>query len=135
MSISDADKLAIIEGLYAATGAGDFKKAEEFLTDDFFVTEADTLPYAGVYRGKTALQELFTKVMSMMDVERLEIAEHTVGGDYGITILQLVFVDKNLAPAPLTELYRFRDSKVCEIRPYYFDTNLVIAACKAKGSI
>ena len=34
-------------------------------TDDFFVTEADPLPFAGVYRGKGALRELFTTVMGM----------------------------------------------------------------------
>lgn len=135
MSISDAEKLAVIEGLYAASGAGDFAKAEEYFTDDFFITEADSLPYAGVYRGKGALRELFTKVMSMMDVERLDIVQHTVGGDYGITILSMIFADKSLAPAPLLELYRFRGDKVCEIRPYYFEPQMIVAACKAKGSI
>lgn len=135
MSLSDAEKLALVEGLYAATGVGDFDKAEEFLTDDFFITEAESLPYAGIYKGRTALRDLFTKVMSMMDVAELDVAQHTVGGDYAITILSMKFADPSLAPAPLCELYRFRGDKVCEIRPYYFDPAPIIAACKAKGSI
>ncbi len=134
MSIPQSEMLAIIEKLYAATGVGDFDTAEQFLTDDFFITEADTLPFAGVYRGKTALRELFTKVMGMMDVAGLEITQHVTGGDYAVTILQFSFQDPALAPAPLCELYRFRGDKVCEIKPYYFDTAPIIAACKAKAA-
>jgi ketosteroid isomerase-like protein len=132
MTITQAEMLTIIEGLYAATGVGDFDKAEEYLTDDFFITEADPLPFAGVYRGKTALRDLYTKVMGMMDVAGLEITQHTTGGDYAVTILQFSFADPVLAPAPLCELYHFRDGKVCEIKPYYFDPAPILAACAAK---
>jgi SnoaL-like domain len=136
MSTSHAEKRAIIEALYAATGVGDFDTAETYLTDDFFITEAAGLPYAGVYRGKTALRELYTKVLGMMDVAGLEIAAHCTaeGEDYACTILQFSFTDPTLAPAPLAEMYRFRDGKVCEIKPYYFELAPIIAACKAKGS-
>jgi len=133
MSLSDAEKLAIVEALYAATGVGDFDKAEEYLTDDFFITEAPLIPFAGVYRGKRALRDLYTQVMGLMDVAGLEITQHVVGGDFAVTILQFTFQDPALKPAPLCEMYRFRDGKVCEIRPYYFDPEPIIAACKAKA--
>jgi len=133
MSLTDAEKLAIIENLYASTGVGDFDKAEEYLTDDFFITEAEPLPFAGVYKGKTALRELYTKVMGMMDVAGLEITQHCTGGDHAVTILQFSFADPALAPAPLCEMYHFRDGKVCEIKPYYFDPAPILAACAAKA--
>lgn len=126
--------LQLIDNLYAATGVGDFDKAEEYLTDDFFITEADMLPFAGVYRGRTALRELFTKVMGMMDVSGLNVVQTTCGGDYAVTILSFEFVDPSLAPAHLCELFRFRDGKVCEIRPYYFDPTSILAACNAKAA-
>lgn len=136
MSSTHAEKQALIEALYAATGTGDFDTAETLLTDDFFVTEAEGLPYAGVYKGKTALRELYTKVMQMMDVAGLEITAHcTTDGDYACTLLQFSFADPKLAPAPLAEMYRFRDGKVCEIKPFYFDPAPIVAACKAKGSV
>ena len=133
MTMSHEQVLQLVDDLYAATGVGDFDKAEEYLTDDFFITEADTLPFAGVYRGRTALRELFTKVMGMMDVSGLNRVQTTSGGDYAVTILSFEFVDPKLAPAHLCELFRFRDGKVCEIRPYYFDPATVIAACNAKA--
>jgi ketosteroid isomerase-like protein len=132
MTMTREEVLQLVDDLYAATGVGDFDKAEEYLTDDFFITEADTLPFAGVYRGRTALRDLFTKVMGMMDVSGLSRVETTSGGDYAVTILSFEFVDPNLAPAHLCELFRFRDGKVCEIRPYYFDPATVVAACEAK---
>lgn len=125
--------LRLVDELYAATGVGDFDKAEEYLTDDFFITEADTLPFAGVYKGKTALRELYGKVMGMMDVSGLSRIQTTSGGDYAVTILSFEFVDPTLAPAHLCELFRFRDGKVCEIRPYYYDPAPIVAACKAKS--
>lgn len=127
--------LKYVEELYTVSGTGNWDRAAEMLTDDFFVTEADSLPFAGVFRGKNALRELFTKVMSMMDVAGLDIVESTAGKDHVVTILSFRFADASLAPAHLCELYRFRDGKVCEIRPYYFDPAPIIAACEAKKAL
>ncbi|BEV01422.1 nuclear transport factor 2 family protein [Novosphingobium olei] len=120
--------------LYAASGAGDWDKVATMLTDDFFVSEADTLPMKGVYRGKNALRELFTTVMGMMDVAGLEIVETCAGKDHAVTILSFQFADPSLAPAELCELFRFRDGKVCEIKPYYYDPAPIVAACAAKAA-
>jgi ketosteroid isomerase-like protein len=133
--LTAAEKLAIVEALYAATGSGDFARAETFLTDDFFVTEADSLPMAGVYRGKTALQDLYTKVMGMMDVAGLEIHETTVGDAFAVTLVDFVFADPKLARAEVAEMFRFRDGKICEIRPFYFDPAPILAACAAKAAL
>lgn len=121
-----------VDDLYAATGAGDWDRAAFMLTDDFFVTEADCLPMAGVYRGKDALRELYTKVMGMVDVAALERVQTTVGGDYAVTILSFRFVDPSLPPAELCEMFRFRDGKCCEIKPFYFDPGQIKAAVAAK---
>jgi ketosteroid isomerase-like protein len=132
MAMTHEQILQLVDDLYAATGVGDFDKAEEMLHDDLVITEADNLPMAGVYKGKTALRQLYIKVMGMMDVAALNRVQTTTGGDYAVTILSFEFQDKNLPPAHLCELFRFRDGKVCEIVPYYFDAAPVVAACKAK---
>jgi ketosteroid isomerase-like protein len=78
MNLSHEQILELVDDLYAATGVGDFDKAEGYLTDDFFITEADSLPFAGVYRGRTALRELYSKVMGMMDVAALNRVQTTM---------------------------------------------------------
>ena len=65
-----AERLAQVNRLYELTGSADWAAVEEQLTDDFFATEADHLPFAGTYSGKGGLRALFEKVMSMCDVNR-----------------------------------------------------------------
>jgi ketosteroid isomerase-like protein len=123
---------ALVDKLYAATGVGDFDLAETMLADDLIITEADTLPMAGVYRGKTALRELYIKVMGLMDVAGLERGPTMAAADQAVSVVRFTFQDPSLAPAELCEWFRFRDGKVCEIKPYYFDAAPIVAACRAK---
>lgn len=127
------EKVALVDALYAATGVGDFDAAANMLTDDFIVSEADSLPMMGVYKGRNALRELYSKVMGMMDVAGLERGETATGSDFAVCRVTFQFQDPALQPAELLELFRFRDGKVCEIKPYYFDPAPIVAACKAKA--
>jgi ketosteroid isomerase-like protein len=130
--MTSEEMLKLVDDLYAATGVGDFDRAEQMLTDDLLITEADGLPMGGTYRGRRALRELYTKVMGLMDVAGLDRVETTTGVDHAVTILSIRFQDSSLEPARLCELFRFRDGKVCEIIPYYFDPAPIVAACAAK---
>jgi ketosteroid isomerase-like protein len=132
MAMTAQEMEQFVEDFYGASGCGDWERAAAMVTDDFFITEAAPLPFAGSYRGRHALRELYTKVMGMMDVTRLDRVQTTVGGDFAVTILSFRFADPALAPAELCELFRFRDGKCCEIKPYYFDPAMIIAACEAK---
>lgn len=127
------EMLQVVDALYAATGAGDFDAAEALLTEDFVVSEADSLPMAGVYRGKTALRDLYVRVMGMMDVAGLQRGMTTTGSNVAVCHVTFQFADASLKDAELLELFYFRDGKVCEIKPYYFDPAPVVAACAAKA--
>jgi ketosteroid isomerase-like protein len=61
--MTDDEKMAFVQQLYATTGVGDFDTAETMLTDDFFIIEAEGLPMAGEYRGKDgAARSVFTRL-------------------------------------------------------------------------
>ena len=126
--MTDDEKLAIVAELYASTGAGDFDTAERLLTDDFFILEADGLPMAGEYRGKTALRGLYAHVFGTLKVADLEPEGMSVGGDYVVNLISFRFENPDLASAQLAEVFRFRGDKVCEIRPYYFDPKPIVDA-------
>jgi ketosteroid isomerase-like protein len=130
MALTPEEMIRFVDDLYAATGVGDWEKASAMLTDDFFVTEAEGLPMAGVYRGKDALRDLYARVMGMLDVAALERTQITTGGDYAVAILTMRFADPALAPAELCECFRFRDGKCCEIKPYYFDPQAIVVASR-----
>ncbi len=133
MTMTPQEMIQFVDDLYAATGSGDWDKAASMLTDDFVVTEAPGLPMAGVYRGKNALQELYVKVMGLVDVVGLDRVETTAGKDHAVTILSFRFADPAIPPAELCELFRFRDGKCCEIKPFYFDDAVFRAAAEAKA--
>jgi ketosteroid isomerase-like protein len=133
MSMTRDEIVAFVEKLYAVSGVGDFDTAESMMTDDFFITEAEGLPMAGLYSGKSALRELYTRVMGMMDVAGLERTFITTSENEAVCHVTFQFADPSLKPAELLELFRFRDGKVCEIKPYYFDPATVVAAAKAKA--
>ena len=126
--MTDDEKLAIVAELYASTGAGDFDTAERLLTDDFFIIEADGLPMAGEYRGKTALRGLYAHVFGTLKVADLEPEGMSVGGDYVVNLISFRFENPDLASAQLAEVFRFRGDKVCEIRPYYFYPKPIVDA-------
>ena len=126
--MTDDEKLAIVAELYVSTGAGDFDTAERLLTDDFFIIEADGLPMAGEYRGKTALRGLYAHVFGTLKVADLEPEGMSVGGDYVVNLISFLFENPDLASAQLAEVFRFRGDKVCEIRPYYFDPKPIVDA-------
>ena len=126
--MTDDEKLAIVAELYESTGAGDFDTAESLLTDDFFIIEAEGLPMAGEYRGKTALRGLYAHVFGTLKVADLEPEGMSVGGDYVVNLISFRFENPDLASAQLAEVFRFRGDKVCEIRPYYFDPKPIVDA-------
>lgn len=126
------EMVQFVEDLYAASGGGDWERANAMLTEDFVVSEAEGLPFAGIYRGQNALHDLFVEVFSTLDIVGLERVQVTTGGDYAIAIVRMMFAGEGLEDAELCELFRFRDGKCCEIKPYYFDPAPVLAAAQHK---
>jgi ketosteroid isomerase-like protein len=127
--------IALASELYEITGRGDWDAAADRLTEDFFVTEAPGLPFAGVYRGKRALEVLYLKVTNTMDVTGFDIHQITAGGDWVVVILDIMArdADGSALRIPLTEAMRFRGEQCCEIKPYYFDPALPARAAAAKA--
>ena len=131
--VSSQRQLEIVRTLYEASAAANWSVVEQHLTDDFFISEGDHLPFAGVYRGRNALQQMFIKVMGMMDVTGLEVHARMAGDDHVIYLLDMVFAGEPPTKATLTEMFRFRGDKVCELKPFYFDPAPVIAAVQRKA--
>ena len=129
---TEEKNLQTVQALFAATGSGDWPAAEALLTEDFFVTEAETNPFAGVYRGRSALRGLFSEVVAAAGVTKMDLRQLTAGGD-----LVIAMVDMTLGGPPerlvsLAEVFRVRNGKVCEIKPHYFDSAPLAAAVAGK---
>jgi ketosteroid isomerase-like protein len=117
----------IVLALYKATGRGDWAKAATMMTEDILIKEAPTLPFAGEYRGVEAMRELFGRVVAT-GVTGMEMHQATAGGDWVVVLLDLLFSGDPPVRAPLAEAFRLKDGKVCEIVPYYFNSDLLVKA-------
>ena len=122
------DLVSIVNAFYDASAVGDFDAAEAMMTDDFQITEAENLPFGGVYKGKSALRNLFAKVMAMMSVAELKHSHMMVGENSVCCVVDMIMADGG-EPIQLLEMFVFRGDKVCEIRPFYFNAIAVAAKC------
>jgi hypothetical protein len=113
--------------------AGDQVAAQELLTDDFFITIPPIMPFAGVYRGKGAMQQLIPIVADAVPLAGLDFVATTVGDDHAVEIVEFRLAGDDAEPFYVTEVIKFRGNQICEIRPYYFDPTRMIAAAQRKA--
>jgi len=122
MSQSNIEK---VQAMFDAMAVGDFEQMKSYLHPDVVVTEADCLPYAGVYRGPDAYIQLVHTVVSTWDDLQLSVNAMAESGDMVMVVSE--FAGKNKAGVafnmPMTEVFYFTDGKISEVRPYYFDTH------------
>ena len=136
MGMTREDVAALVDAMYETAGRGDFAAQAKLLSDDFVIAEGSHLPMAGHFAGPAALGELYARVMSLFDVASVERVATAIGDDgTAICELRLHFAQPGLEPADLCELFRFRDGKCYEIKPYYFDTAPLDAAVAAKKAV
>lgn len=135
MSMSPAELTDFVDRLYATCALGDWETVATMLTDDFVAWEADAMPMAGAYRGKEGFQQLFARVMGMVDIVALDRTDLALGNDRAIAVLTMRFADPALAPVELCEMFTFRDGLCCEIKPYYYEPSAFHAAAAAKARV
>lgn len=121
----------MVQRVYQLTGTGQWDAVAEMLTDDFLILEADSLPYAGRYEGKTALQDLYTRVFAYWDDASLETGDICIGEDHAIVFVTVTATSRysgERLKMPLTEVFHLRGDRFCGITPYYFDTAAIARA-------
>src|SRR5262245_19514778 len=128
------EMIQVVQSLYDLCQRGEWAKVEPLLTDDFYLTEATGLPFAGVYRGRGALRQAFQRVFTALHLDALDVHAITLGESHAVGVLDMVLKGKPSVRVPITEVFRFRGGKVCEIRPHYFDPALIAAAAAKKAA-
>lgn len=124
---------AMVEKIYELTGTGQWDAVGEMLTDDFSILEAESLPYAGEYKGKDALQKLYTVVFNYWEDASLHTDDICISENNAVVLLSIHATSRHSGERlemPLAEVLHVRGDKFCGIKPYYFDT---AAIAKATG--
>lgn len=107
------------------------EKALSFLSPDVEVIEAESLPYAGVYRGHDGFRELARTMKAIWEFLPGKSFEF-VGSGNRVVVLTL---GRAVARATgrevewrLSEVCTLADGLITEVRPFYWDTAAISAA-------
>ncbi|WP_029528036.1 nuclear transport factor 2 family protein [Polaromonas glacialis] len=115
------EQLSLVHQHYALGLAGNQIAARELLTDDFQITIPYFMPFGGTYRSKDAFRELIPIVLKALAIRKIDHIATTVGEGYAMGLVEFTLEGHDGQPLAVAEVIKFRDNKICEIRPYYYD--------------
>ena len=125
MNNEEKRNLAIVKAAYAASAKGDWDKFFAGVTDETEFHEAPSLPYAGTYRGKADIMRGTKQVFGAWEDFSYQIMQYTAGGDLVVAHIMISGIGRKTGKSfsmPIMEMWRLRDGKVVELRPFYWDT-------------
>ncbi len=126
----------IVERLFALIGEGDWDAIADMLTDDFVAVQAPLLPYSGVYKGREALRVLTERILSTVTFKTNTRLDLAVGTDHVVLLSRIDLEDREARTVQVAETFKFRDGKICEVLPHYFDPlPALLAAQNQRGPI
>ncbi|WP_279581268.1 nuclear transport factor 2 family protein [Fodinicola feengrottensis] len=135
--------LSVLESMYAAEGeylaAGGPGKASfaplaPYFAPDVVLHQAAALPYGGTWRGHDGMERFFVAMSQAW--EAFEMVEQA----YLATADPLVVLTQVQARAratgrelefPILQTITVRDERIAGVRPFYWDTAAIAAACSA----
>jgi ketosteroid isomerase-like protein len=124
---SDEDRnLAIAKAAYAAAARGDWETFMKEVTDETEFHEAPSLPYGGTYRGLADILRGAKWMAGAWEDFKFQILQYTAGGDLVVVHVLISGMGRKTGKSfsmPIMEMWRFKDGKVTELRPFYFDTH------------
>jgi uncharacterized protein len=121
-----AETRRVVSACYAAACTNDAATLIELIDADVVLHEAASLQNGGVHRGVDKMMQALVPVFALFDLSRMTIEQIVVDGEYAIGLIDLPFRDRPGQSCPASEVWRVRDSKVVEIRPYYWDTAAIV---------
>jgi ketosteroid isomerase-like protein len=120
-----------IKRLLTALQSVDAEHLRELCHPDFTVEEAESLPYAGIYKGFEGLcqvAEQMYKSWAECKITTLSVIGEPSGDDFVLLQRMHGLTLRNRRPFEMTilEMYSFRDGRLIRIKPYYWDTKALI---------
>ena len=118
----------IVEAIFAASAEQDWATVKSYLHDRLTVHEADSLPYRGTFVGPDQFIELNAQVAATWEGTSTSVDHLLADGDHVVVLGTMNGTGKATGLAfqmPFAAVWRFEQGQVVEIRPYYFDTDLL----------
>lgn len=128
-NVAERNRQAVRAIHAAITGddpASAFEIMQEVFDPDVVAYEPDSLPYGGVYRGLNDLLGMLGTAMGVhFDTPRIKLEDIVAEGDNVVTRWRYPFrmsANEPYVDVEVSEWMTFRDGKIIEVRPFYWDT-------------
>lgn len=129
--------IQVVQSAYDRLACGDVPGILALLDPQVEVTEAESLPYGGIYHGHTGVQELLGKMFAAWEVFQAHPVRLVADGDEVIAFLQISGKLRGSGQPidmPALEVFTLHHQKIVAIQPYYWDT-AVLAGLWAERSV
>jgi len=131
MTDQQASNIAVVQRFYEYLASGDRDGAyANTFAPECVLHESAALPYGGVYRGRETMKSVLATVMAGFDEFECEIRNYLAGSDEVVVHLHLAGVgraSRRPFAVPALELWRIREGKAVELRPFLFDPQVIAA--------
>lgn len=124
--MTDNPNLAVLQRFVEAVFGGDGETLKSLCHPDFLLHEGSGLLFAGTYPGGDGFLRFLEIFGTTLDIERLETLRiyQADAPDYVISEMELRATVRSTGAtfeSSLLERWTFRDGKVIEIKPHYFN--------------
>ncbi|GGU99700.1 nuclear transport factor 2 family protein [Streptomyces spectabilis] len=144
------DARSVLTAMYAAEtrylaaggpGRASFATLAPHFAPDVVLHQADALPYGGVWRGHEGLERFFLAMADTwaeFDIVRQEfLGQGDSGGDGGRQVVGVhsdirarVRATGRALAFPILQSIAVEEGRIREVRPFYWDTAAIAAACR-----
>jgi ketosteroid isomerase-like protein len=117
---------------YKAMLKGDEDALNRLLDDNLLFVEAAGLPYGGEFHGIEGSKKGVAGMFGAWSHLHVEIEDFLASGDLVIAYMTMVATSRKTGKVYdgyTAELFRFKNGKIIEWRPIYWDTHAVRVAC------
>jgi ketosteroid isomerase-like protein len=125
---------AIVKNFLLCFLTDDFDGAEDLLTEDFVLREAECLPYGGDWTGKDAFRRMSKKFREVWEAHSKNDSEHVYidGGEGVVACVAVTPVTARSTGTSMelraAEIFTIRDQKIAKLEVFYWDTNKIVDA-------
>lgn len=119
------NNVTIVRKTYEAVAVGDLQTVLDHLAETVVCQQASSLPYGGTYTGKSGFQAMGAAIFATWSGFQSTPEAFIASDDYVVVLATMTGVASGTGKPldmPLAEVWRLREEKVIEIRPFYWDT-------------
>ncbi|MEJ3654027.1 nuclear transport factor 2 family protein [Actinomycetes bacterium KLBMP 9759] len=138
---STTDSTTVLTGMYAAEaeylaaggpGKASFDLLAPFFAPDVVLHQTEALPYGGTWRGHSGMTRFFRAMSTTWASFEMTEQEILAGGATAVVLTQVrarARATGRELTFPILQTIRIEDGRIVEVRPFYWDTAAIAAAC------